>query len=360
MSQQRAGSHALLVGQVAELVGGRLVGDATVSLTRVTTVADAQTGDLALLTDRRYLAGLKDCRASALLVSEALCEKALETVPTRIVCEDAHLALARLLDHWFPEQTPPPGVHPTAIMGTGVRLGEDVTVGPYAVLEEGVDLGDRVVVGPHTCIGAHTTIGEDSRIYPQVVIYPGAQIGCRVILHAGVRVGVDGFGYVLDGGRHRKVPQVGRCVVGDDVEIGANTCLDRGSIGDTVVEPGAKLDNLVHLGHNVTVGSMSLLAAMVGVAGSSTVGRGVAAGGQVGVAGHLTVGDGARLGAQSGIIGDIPPGETVSGYPARNHREYLRAMGQLFRLPLLVERIRALEEAVQRMESDPDADGGNS
>jgi UDP-3-O-[3-hydroxymyristoyl] glucosamine N-acyltransferase len=182
-------------------------------------------------------------------------------------------------------------------------------------------------------------------------LYPQVEIGKRVILHAGVRLGVDGFGYAQDGGIHRKVPQVGRCVVMDDVEIGANTCLDRGSIGDTVVEAGAKLDNLVHLGHNVRVGSGTLLAAMVGVAGSSSVGRGVVAGGQVGIAGHLHVGDGARLAAQAGVIGDVPPGETVSGFPARSHRDFLRAMGQLFKLPELVQRVKNIEKALDRLDA---------
>ena len=344
MSQTSAES-SLSIGDIADLTGGRVVGETGLSIRGVGTLRDAREGDIALFADRRYAVDLDGCGASALLVSEQLAEYRMERIPTRVVCEDAHLALARLLDHWFPDRRPEPGIHPTAVLGTGVRLGEEVSIGPYAVLEDGVVLGDRVVVGPHSCVGAGARLGDDTRLFPHVVVYPGAEVGSRVTLHAGVRLGVDGFGYVLDGGRHRKVPQVGRCVVGDDVEIGANSCLDRGSIGDTVVEPGAKLDNLVHLGHNVTVGSLSLLAAMVGVAGSSSVGRGVAAGGQVGIAGHLHVGDGARLAAQAGIIGDVPPGETVSGYPARNHREYLRAMGQLFKLPNLARRVRALEEA---------------
>jgi UDP-3-O-[3-hydroxymyristoyl] glucosamine N-acyltransferase len=238
-------------------------------------------------------------------------------------------------------------VHPTAVLGPDVRLGSDVSIGPYAVIDQGAELGDRVVIGAHACVGAGTRIDEDTVLHPQVVIYPGAEVGKRVILHAGVRLGVDGFGYVLDQGQHRKVPQVGRCVIGDDVEIGANTCLDRGSIGQTVVEDGAKLDNLVHLGHNVSVGSLSLLAAMVGVAGSTSIGKGVAAGGQVGINGHIHVGDGARLGGQAGVVKNVPPGATVSGYPARDHREYLRAMAQLFKLPDLVRRVRALEEVAE-------------
>lgn len=351
MTQPAHGSPVLSAAAVAELVGGRVEGDGAVKLRGVAPLAQAAPDELALLADRRYARELPGCRAAALLVSEALAQIAPEHVPTRIVCPDAHLALARLLEHWYPPAPHRPGIHPTAVLGPGVDLGQDVAVGPFAVVDEGVRLGDRVVVGSHVSIGAGARVGADSRLHPQVVVYPGVEIGERVVLHAGVRLGVDGFGYVLDGRDHRKVPQVGRCVVGDDVEIGANACLDRGSIGDTLVEPGAKLDNLVHLGHNVTVGSRSLLAAMVGVAGSSSVGRGVAAGGQAGIAGHLHVGDGARLGAQAGVIGDVPAGQTVSGYPARNHREYLRAMGQLFKLPDLARRIRQLEETVERLEN---------
>lgn len=353
MSQQPEGSRELSVGDIAELVGGHVVGDATVRIRGVAPLESAAAGELALLADRRYARALPSCRAEALLISGSLADLAPELIPTRVVCDDAHVGLMKLLEHWYPEPRPVPGVHRTAVIGPGVSLGEDVSIGAYAVVEDGAAIGDRVVVGSHVSIGAGARIGADCRIHPQVVIYPGVEVGQRVVLHAGVRLGVDGFGYVLDAGEHRKVPQVGRCVVGDDVEIGANTCLDRGSIGDTRVETGAKLDNLVHLGHNVTVGSRTLLAAMVGVAGSSTVGRGVAAGGQAGIAGHLTVGDGARLAAQAGVIGDIPAGETVSGYPARNHREYLRAMGQLFKLSDLVRRVRELERTVDGMHADP-------
>jgi UDP-3-O-[3-hydroxymyristoyl] glucosamine N-acyltransferase len=285
-------------------------------------------------------------------VSQELADVNPEDVPTRVVCPDSRLALAELLEHWHPLPDPEPGIHPTAVLGKGVELGTDVSVGPYCVVGDYAVLESGVVLDAHVCVGTGARIGAGSRLHPQVVLYPNVALGERVILHAGVRLGVDGFGYVLDGHRHRKVPQVGRCLIEDDVEIGANTCIDRGSIGDTVVERGSKLDNLVHLAHNVRVGSMSLLAAMVGIAGSSRVGRGVAMGGQVGISGHLEIGDGARLGAQSGIIGDVPAGETVSGYPARRHKDYLRAMGHVFRLPALSRRVKALEGALDRLQAD--------
>jgi UDP-3-O-[3-hydroxymyristoyl] glucosamine N-acyltransferase len=352
MSSTRHPPDAFSVGEAADLVGGRVIGDPSVLIEGVAPVDQAGAHQMAFLAAPRYARHLSRCRGRALLVSEELAEAESEHVPTRVVVADAHRALALLLEHLHPDADRVPGVHPTAVLGRGVKLGEDVTIGPYAVIEEGAELGDRVAVGAHACVGAGARLGADSRLYPHVVIYPGVELGARVILHAGVRLGVDGFGYVVEDGEIRKVPQVGRCVVEDDVEIGANTCIDRGSIGETRVERGVKLDNLIHLGHNVTVGSMSMLAAMVGVSGSARIGRGVAAGGQVGIGGHLEVGDGARLGGQAGIIGDIAPGETVSGYPARRHRDYLRAMGRLFKLPELAERLKRVEKAVDRLQAE--------
>jgi UDP-3-O-[3-hydroxymyristoyl] glucosamine N-acyltransferase len=189
-----------------------------------------------------------------------------------------------------------------------------------------------------------------------VVLYPDTRLGERVILHAGVRLGVDGFGYVTLEGHHQKIPQVGACVVEDDVEMGANTCVDRGSIGRTVIGRGTKIDNLVHLAHNVQIGEGVFMAAMVGISGSTRVGDGAMFGGQSGMVGHIDIGEGARVGAQAGVIGDIPPGETVSGYPARNNREFLRAMGMAFKLPETVRRIDELEQRLSRLEKSATED----
>jgi UDP-3-O-[3-hydroxymyristoyl] glucosamine N-acyltransferase len=223
-----------------------------------------------------------------------------------------------------------------------VTLGEAVAIGPYAVIGDGADLGDRVVVESHAVVGARARIGADSILWPAVVIYPDAQLGNRVLVHAGARVGCDGFGYVPDDGGHRKIPHVGRCVVEDDVEIGANTTIDRGSIDDTVIGQGTKIDNLVHVGHNVRIGRRCLIMAQVGIAGSARVEDDVILAGQVGLSGHLTVGKGARLGAQAGVFGDVPGGETWSGYPARPHRESLRASAALFKLAGMMKRLERM------------------
>jgi UDP-3-O-[3-hydroxymyristoyl] glucosamine N-acyltransferase len=221
-------------------------------------------------------------------------------------------------------------------------------VDAYAVVGDGATLGERAWVGAHTVVGAGVRVGDDSELRPHVTLYPGTEVGSRTIVHAGARLGSDGFGYVYADGAHRKIPHVGRCVVGDDVEIGANVTIDRGSVDDTVIGAGTKIDNLVHLGHNVRVGRLCLIMAQVGVAGSATIEDGVIIAGQAGIGGHLTIGTGARIAGQAGVFGDVPAGETWGGYPARPQRESMRAYAALFRLLPLVrplERLLAREAA---------------
>ena len=347
------GGCALNVTEIAVLVGGRVEGDTEIRVSGIAPLDQAGPDELGFLAQRRYLKHLPQARARAVLVSEALASEA-EEVPSRIVVEDAHLALPALLGSFY--STPPvvPGIHPTAVFGKGVDLGEEVSIAPYVVVGEGAQVGNGVRIGAHAVVGQGCVIGAGSVLHPHVVLYPGTRLGARVILHAGVKLGVDGFGFVPVGGEHRKVPQVGACVIEDGVEIGANTCIDRGSIGRTVVGKGTKMDNLVHLGHNVQVGEGVLMAAMVGIAGSTKVGNGAMLGGQAGMVGHIEIGEGARIGAQAGVIGDIPPGETVSGYPARNNREYLRAMGMTFKLPHTLRRIEELEARIASLEARGD------
>jgi len=349
------GRGAPTLEELAAMVGGRVEGDPSLRVTGVAPIDQASAEELGFVAQRRYLRYLPGALARAVLVSEALADD-VRGLPGRLVVKDPHGALPGLLAHFHPEGTVEPGIHPTAVLGRGVELGENVRVGPYAVLEEDVVVGSRVRVGAHAVLGAGSVVGDDSVLHPHVVLYPGTRVGARVILHAGVRLGVDGFGYVPGKEGHRKIPQVGGCVVEDDVEIGANTCVDRGSIGRTVVGEGSKLDNLIHLAHNVQLGRGVLMAAMAGISGSTRIGAGAMIGGQAGIIGHAEIGEGARIGAQSGVIGDIAPGETVSGYPARNNREYLRAMGLAFRLP---EAMRRLEELERRAGHIPERGEGS-
>jgi UDP-3-O-[3-hydroxymyristoyl] glucosamine N-acyltransferase len=201
-----------------------------------------------------------------------------------------------------------------------------------------------VWIGAHSVVGDGVRIGDASRLFPQVTLYSGAELGRRVTLHAGVRIGSDGFGYVFNGSAHAKIPHVGRCIIGDDVEIGANTTIDRGSIDDTVIGAGTKIDNLVQIGHNVKVGQLCLIMAQVGIAGSAQIGDGCVLAGQAGLGGHIIVGAKARIGGQSGVFGNVPAGETWSGYPARPHRESLRSSAALIKLAGMVKQLEKLLE----------------
>ncbi|MGI9626854.1 MAG: UDP-3-O-(3-hydroxymyristoyl)glucosamine N-acyltransferase [Longimicrobiales bacterium] len=336
--------RSLTLRAAAELVSGHVEGDGNIVFTRLAPVQDAVAGDLALLGDRRYLRRLDHCGADALLVSEEL-QDAPGGPPNRLVVQDAQEALQALLAVLHPD--PDPGdhrVHPTAVVHPSAVVGEHVELGPCSVVGEGAHLGDRVRVGANCVVGEGARVGVDCVLYPNVTLYPRVTLGARVLVHSGTRIGSDGFGYVLKDGAHLKIAQVGECVVEDDVEIGANCTIDRGSIGRTVIGTGSKLDNLIHIAHNVRIGPRSLIVAQVGIAGSTEVGADAILGGQAGIVGHLTIGPGARIGAQAGVIGDVAAGATVSGYPARNHRDYLRAMASLMKVPKLLGRLRALEQ----------------
>ena len=319
----------------------------------VAPIADATPDQLGFLAHRRYLREITGSRAGAILVAKDLVELLPDDPRPRLAVDDAYFALALVLDAIFPLRDASPEIHDSAILGTGAQLGKDVRIGPYAVVESGARIGDGCQIGAHCVVGEGARIGRNSFLHPHVVIYPEVVVGERVILHAGVRVGVDGFGYTFHDGRHEKVPQIGACIIEDEVEIGANTTVDRGSIGETRIHSGAKLDNLVHLGHNVVVGSCAILAGQVGVAGSARIESKVLAGGQVGIGGHLTVGEGAELAGQAGIIGDVAPGETVMGFPARPRSEFLRSAAAQSKIPELLARVRDLERKLASLGDEP-------
>jgi UDP-3-O-[3-hydroxymyristoyl] glucosamine N-acyltransferase len=322
-------------------VNGTLRGDPDILVTAVAPLDRAEHQHVTFLASAKYAALFAECRAGVALVTPELAE-APGQVATRVVVAKPHDAMLTLLAALYPEAVQVPGVHPTAVIGRGARIADGVAIGPYVVIGEGAHVGARTRLDAHVAVGEGVSIGEQCRLYPGVTLHAGTTLHDRVRLHSGVRLGSDGFGYVFRGGRHEKIPHVGRCIVESDVEIGANTTVDRGSIDDTVIGAGTKIDNLVQIGHNVRIGRLCLIMSQVGIAGSVRVEDGVIIAGQVGIAGHHTIGAGATLAARAGAFGDIPAGETWSGYPARPHREALRAQAALFKLPSLLRRLERL------------------
>jgi UDP-3-O-[3-hydroxymyristoyl] glucosamine N-acyltransferase len=343
------------MSEAAHRLGIEVQGSGDPELRGLAPLTEAGPEHLSLVSSRAYIDRVPGSSAGGLLVAVDL-ERLLpdgEDRP-RLVIDNPHRALADLLDWLHPALPAESGVHPTAVLEEGVVLGPGVSIAPYAVLEAGVRVGDGTRIGAHAVIGAASRIGAHCVVHPHVVLYPESVLGDEVILHSGVVIGSDGFGYVHVDGVHRKVPQVGRCELGSGVEIGANSTLDRGSIGDTRVEDGVKIDNLVQLGHNVVIGAGSILVSQTGVAGSTRFGRGVVAGGQSGFSGHLAIGDGAQLAAQAGVTGDIPAGAVYMGFPARPRTEFLKGVAAQGRVPDLLRRVRDLEARMEEILSRAD------
>jgi UDP-3-O-[3-hydroxymyristoyl] glucosamine N-acyltransferase len=344
-------THADLTAQaVADLVGGRLLGDGEVVLRRVGPLDRAGADTLSFAVSDRYAAELGRSAAGAVLVSEALAA-APAAARARIVVTDPYGALVRVIAAMFPARPSSPGIDATARIGPGCAWGVGVSIGPYAVLGREVTLGERCHLAEGVSLGDGVVVGDDTVMGPRVVCYPGSRIGSRVVLKAGAVIGGDGFGYLSRASGHTRIPHVGGCILEDEVEIGSNSTVDRGSVDDTVIGKGSKLDNLVHVGHNVRIGERCLLMAGVGVAGSTRVGNGAILAGHVGVTDHLSIGAGARVAAKSAVFGDIEPGAVMSGHPARPHRQFLRAQAALYRLaPIIseVERVVADRRQAKR------------
>jgi UDP-3-O-[3-hydroxymyristoyl] glucosamine N-acyltransferase len=332
---------AMTAAEIAAAVSGALTGNGDAVVDGIAPLDRATARDLSFLANAKYAPLFERSLAGVVLVTSELAS-APGACTARVVVSNPHDALLSLIQRFYRPPARETGVHPTAIVAPGVRLDPGATIESYAVIREGAEIGERAWIGSHSVVGAGVKLGSDVRLFPHVTLYPGTTLGDRVTVHSGARIGCDGFGYVFRGGVHEKIPHAGRCLIGNDVEIGANSTIDRGSIDDTVVGDGTKIDNLVQIGHNVRVGRLCLLVAQVGVAGSCRVEDGAVLGGQVGLAGHLTVGAGARLAAQSGVISDVPAGETWSGYPARPHREALKASAALFKLSAMMKRLERL------------------
>jgi len=331
---------------LAEKVGGYVAGDPAVLIHGVAGVQEAQPGEITFLANPKYAPQLRTTRASAVILSQP--DPKLPCA--QVVVENPYFAFSQILSWFIEKPYRAVGVNSLASIGKNVHLGADLSIYPFAVIGDRGMIGDRVTIYPGVFIGEDATIGEDTVIHANVSIREKVCIGRRVIIHSGTVIGSDGFGFATHRGRHHKIPQIGTVVIEDDVEIGANVAVDRAAMGQTVIRRGTKIDNLVQIAHNVTVGEDCLLVSQVGVSGSAVIGHHVTLAGQTGVAGHLTVGDNVIAGGRTGVTKDIAPNQVVSGYPALPHRQWLEAQATFPHLPDLRKRIKELETKLERLE----------
>ncbi|HVR30648.1 MAG TPA: UDP-3-O-(3-hydroxymyristoyl)glucosamine N-acyltransferase [Thermoanaerobaculia bacterium] len=327
------------LGELAARVGGRVAGDSERVLHGLRALESAGPEDLSFFTDPKLRHQAEASGAGAILTGPATSGLGCDL----LVCDDPGRALIDLLRVFHPEAAAPPGVHPTALVGAECRLAPSASIGPYVVIGEGCEIAEEVVLHPFVCVGAGSHIGRAAVLHPHVVLYPRTRLGERVVLHAGTVIGADGFGYVWRDGRHVKVPQVGSTVLEAEVEVGANSAIDRAALEETRVGAGTKIDNLVQVGHNVRIGRSSILCGQVGVAGSATLGDGVILAGQSGVSNRVAVGDGARVAGKSAVFDDVPAGAQVAGVPAVSAARWRRQVALLARLPEIRRRLAALE-----------------
>ena len=333
-------SRDLSLGEAARLVSGELLHAAPDTLINgVETLANADARQVAFLANRKYAKDFSASKAGAVLLSK---EDFLDCTRPVIRVPDPYLAFAQLQRHFHPTPVPSGQRHASAVIDVSAQLANDVDVGAQVVIGANVRIGAGCIIGAGCVIQDGVKLGESCLLHPRASIATHCVLGDRVFLQAGAIIGSDGFGYAWTGSEHLKIPQTGRVVLEDDVEIGANTCIDRGAIGDTVIRRGVKLDNLIQIGHNVEIGAYSIMASQTGISGSTTVGKGCQIGGQVGTTGHIHIGDGCKIAAKSGVHADLEPGGTYAGIPVMPIRVWLKVSALLPRLPGLWSKLSAL------------------
>ena len=334
---------------IAERLGCRLEGDGSIEIARVAAIETAGAGDLTFFANPKYAAALRTTRASAVILADNA-----EPAPCAMLrCAEPYVSFARAVALFAEGWRPAPGIDPRAYVSDTATIARDASVGPFAVIGEGAVVGARTIVYPHVTIGRGAVVGEDCVFHAHVSVRERVRIGNRVVLQDGVVIGSDGFGFARTSqGSHEKIPQVGGVLIEDDVEIGANSAVDRPAVGQTTIGAGTKIDNLVQVAHGVAIGRHVLLAAQVGIAGSTVIEDKVTLAGQVGVAGHITIGAGTIATAQTGIPNSVEPGSFVSGYPAISNRDWLKASAVFRKLPELRRTIAALEQRLAQLEAD--------
>lgn len=335
--------------EIAQLVGGTLVGDGAVRITGINSIRQARKGELTFLSDRRYNGFLERTQASAILVTRDVASSSRPIIQV----DDPYAAIQQVLELDGVEPLgAEPGVHPTAIVDAAARVADNVSIGPHAVVGADTEIEAGVVVHAGVFIGAGSRIGADTLVYPNATIRERISIGARCIIHPGAVIGADGFGFNQVDGRHVKIPQTGIVRIGDDVEIGANTAIDRATFGETVIGSGTKVDNFVQIGHNCEIGNHCIICGNAGIAGSTIIADHVVVGAGAGLNGHIEIGAGAMIGGYSGVTRSLKPGEVVFGYPAVELDRSKRMHAALRQLPDALKRLRALEQRLSEPEGD--------
>jgi len=337
------------LGEIAKILDGRLNGSPDTDITGVAEIKKAASGDITFVSKKEYLPELKHSKASAVVLQEGLDEKDLIEKPSVIV-KNSYLSLISLLKLFYPVHDDSKGISPQSLIKTK-KVGRDVTIHPFVCIEDNAEIGDRVVIYPFTYIGKDSRIAEGSIVYSNVSIYHNVVVGRNVIIHSGAVIGSDGFGFVKDdNGVYQKIPQVGNVIIEDNVEIGANVCIDRATLGSTIIKKGVKIDSLVQIAHNVIIGDDTVIAGQTGISGSCNIGKGVVMGGQVGIADHSNIGDGVILAGRAGVISNLGAG-IYSGIPAIEHNKWKRIQAGLTKLPELIKKVRELERRLEKSES---------
>jgi len=327
---------------IADIVCGKVLGDLKTPITGIANIEDAKKNDLTFVLDDKNLPKAENSPAAAVLARDNIKPK-----KPAILVKNPRLAMAIILEKFKPKETLKKGIHKSVITGKNVKIPKDVSIQAFVTIGDNVTIGKGVKIYPNVHIGSDVSIGNESVIYPNAVIYDRITIGKRVIMHAGAVIGVDGYGFVFDEGRHKKIPQLGTVIIEDDVEIYSNTCIARATLGATIIKRGTKIDNLTHIAHNCIVGEDCALTALLGFAGSVTLGNRVSAAGQAGFNGHISVGDNTVVMAKAGVTKNIPSNSIISGFPAQNHKKEMEMQALLHRLPQLYKKVEELEKRLK-------------
>lgn len=334
--------------QIAEYIQGVIIGDEEATVHTFAKIEEGIPGALSFLSNPKYTHYIYDTKSSIVLVNKDF-QPERDIQATLIKVDNAYESLAKLMTLYEMSKPKKSGIDPLASVAASAKIGKNVYIGAFACIEEGAEIGDNAYIHPHVTVGCNAKVGENTNLYPQVTIYHDCRVGNQCIIHAGAVIGADGFGFAPSAEGYEKIPQIGIAIIEDNVEIGANTCIDRSTMGATIVHKGVKLDNLIQVAHNVEVGSHTVMASQVGIAGSTKIGEWCMFGGQVGVAGHIQIGDHVNVGAQSGIPGNTKSGSSLMGYPAIEPKQFARSSAVFKKLPDMYSELGRLQREIEEL-----------